>query len=136
MSECNILGQSGEDTGWPFNDFFLSFFFFYYNAGNKKMMYANEVHQKLEVFMWDRKLNISAEVSGGTKKKGFQRQCFFFFFFYKLWEEKATLDAQTFKKSVMYQPSHRWLYCNRQMPYVLVFWGYLEHHLCSAERTN
>lgn len=40
------------------------------------------------------------------------------------------------KKSVMYQPSHRWLYCNRQMPYVLVFWGYLEHHLCSAERKN
>lgn len=80
MSECNILGQSGEDTGWPFNDFFLSFFFFYYNAGNKKMMYANEVHQKLEVFMWDRKLNISAEVSGGTKKKIFKGNAFFFFF--------------------------------------------------------
>lgn len=61
------------------------------------MMYANEVHQKLEVFMWDRKLNISAEVSGGTKKK---KQVFKgnAFFFYKLWEEKATLDAQTFKK--------------------------------------
>lgn len=62
------------------------------------MMYANEVHQKLEVFMWDRKLNISAEVSGGTKKKRFSKAMLFFFFFYKLWEEKATLDAQTFKK--------------------------------------
>lgn len=44
------------------------------------MMYANEVHQKLEVFMWDRKLNISAEVSGGTKKKVFKGNAFFFFF--------------------------------------------------------
>lgn len=42
------------------------------------MMYANEVHQKLEVFMWDRKLNISAEVSGGTKKNRFSKAMLFF----------------------------------------------------------